>query len=165
MKSLKANLENKIQGEIFISEKEYLKERLDDQINWYDKKSTRHKIWFYLFKFIQLVLTASIPFLTSLVLTYPWILKVISFIGFLLTIIEGILSISKVHEKWIQYREICEFLKKEKYMYSTRTGIYNSPNTDCFKTLVERCETIISKENLNWTNLTNTRKKDNNNVT
>ena len=64
-----------------------------------------------------------------------------------------------------KWEEVHKFLKKEKYMYSTRTGIYNSPNTDCFKTLVERCETIISKENLNWTNLTNTRKKDNNNVT
>lgn len=46
-------------------------------------------------------------------------------------------------------------------MYLTKTGVYNSPDTDYFKTLVERCETIISKENLNWTNLTNARKKDN----
>lgn len=148
-------------GGIFISEKEYLKERLDDQIAWYDKKSAYNKMWFYLMRFIQLILTSAIPFLTSLVLTYPCILKVISFIGFLLTILEGILSISKVHEKWIQYREICELLKKEKYMYLTKTGVYNSPDTDYFKTLVERCETIISKENLNWTNLTNARKKDN----
>ena len=46
-------------------------------------------------------------------------------------------------------------------MYLTKTGVYNSPDTDYFKTLVERCETIISKENLNWKNLTNARKKDN----
>ncbi|WP_331250497.1 DUF4231 domain-containing protein [Ligilactobacillus murinus] len=149
-----------VKGDGIISEKDYLKGRLDAQISWYDEKSAAHKKWFYGLRVLQLLLTASIPFLTGLVLTYPSILKLISFFGFLLTVLEGILSLTKVHEKWIQYREICELLKKEKYMYLTKTGVYNTPGTDCFKTLVERCESIISNENLNWTNLTNARKKD-----
>lgn len=148
-----------VRGGSIISEKDYLENRVDKQISWYDKKSAVHKKCFYGLRILQLLLTASIPFLTGLVLTYPNILKLISFFGFVLTVLEGILSLTKVYEKWIQYRKICELLKKEKYMYSTNSGVYSTHDTDRFKTLVERCESIISDENLNWTNLTNARKK------
>lgn len=40
---------------------EYLTDRLDDQINWYDKKSTTQKKWYYCLKVVTLICTSSIP--------------------------------------------------------------------------------------------------------
>ena len=37
-------------------------------------------------------------------------------------------------------------------MFLTGTGVYKNEN-DSFALLVERCETIISSENINWANL------------
>ena len=37
-------------------------------------------------------------------------------------------------------------------MYQTQTGVYKNEE-DKFALLVERCETIISSENINWANL------------
>lgn len=132
---------------------EYAKYRLDDQIDWYDKKSQFEKKWYYHIRTLQLVLSASIPILTGFVLDYHWILKIIAIIGALITVLEGVSSVKKYHEKWIQYRTISEALKKEKYTFSARAGVYDSENIDVLKTLVERCENIISSENINWANM------------
>lgn len=36
--------------ENYIKFEQYCKERLDDQIEWYSKKSSRNKFWHYTFK-------------------------------------------------------------------------------------------------------------------
>lgn len=136
----------------------YKRERLDEQINWYDKKSQLEKKWYYRIRTSQLMLSASIPVLTGFVLNYHWILKGIAIIGATITILEGISSVKKYHEKWIQYRTIAEALKKEKFTFSAHAGVYDSENIDTFKTLVERCESIISSENINWANMDNNKK-------
>jgi hypothetical protein len=41
----------------------YIKERLEDQIAWYDKKSQRNQKWFERLRAIALIAGASIPFL------------------------------------------------------------------------------------------------------
>ena len=65
---------------------------------------------------------------------------------------ESFISISKHHDNWIDYRRTAESLKHEKYMFLTGTGVYKNEKDD-FSLLVERCETIISSENINWANL------------
>lgn len=134
-----------------LTEESYIRTRIDDQINWYDKKSIHHQNVYKWIKRIQIFLTAIIPFLAALVIDYKWILYLISGIGVLVTVLEGFLSLGKHHENWIEFRGICETLKREKYMYLGKAGVY-SENSD-FNFLVERIETIISKENINWANL------------
>ncbi|MGQ7438348.1 DUF4231 domain-containing protein, partial [Streptococcus suis] len=65
---------------------------------------------------------------------------------------ESAISLSKHRDNWIDYRRTTELLKHEKYMSLTKTGVYKNEN-DSFALLVERCETIISSENINWANL------------
>jgi len=43
-----------------MNEKEYLDDRLEDQINWYDNKSSTNKKWFQRCQLIQLVMAALI---------------------------------------------------------------------------------------------------------
>ncbi|MFC0559663.1 DUF4231 domain-containing protein [Halalkalibacter alkalisediminis] len=136
-----------------ITEEEYIQIRLEDQINWYDNKSISAQKLYKRLKGIVIILSASIPLFVSFVPDFKFLVIVVSIIGVAITGIEAWLGLSKYHENWIEYRSICETLRQEKYMYLTKTGVYDTENS--FKSLVERVESIISKENVNWANLNN----------
>lgn len=90
-----------------------------------------------------------------------WMIYTISFLAAYSIFVESILSLLRYQDLWTSYRHICELLKKEKYMYLTKTGVYRDAELP-FQDLVERCETIISSENINWTNLNQNKKEDKN---
>lgn len=134
-----------------MDESSYIKERLDDQIGWYDNKSISAQNKYKRLKLVEIIIAALIPVLSIFSQDFIQVTWVIALFGGVITIIEGWLNVSNYHENWIEYRSICETLKHEKYMFITGTGIYNTDEP--FKLLVERVESIISKENLNWANL------------
>jgi len=146
-----------------MNEQEYIEQRLDDQINWYSKKSALNQRWHKRLKVIGLFLSAFIPVAVLLIDVYPWVKIIIAIAGAATAIITGIQGLYKYQENWIQYRTACETLKREKYMHSTKSGVY-AEAPDSFKLLVERTENILSYENACWmqiqqynaTNQTNT---------
>ena len=77
---------------------------------------------------------------------------VVGLLGVLITSLEGIANINKYQEHWIEYRSICETLQHEKHMYLYKSGVYDE-SENRFPFFVERIESIISKENINWANL------------
>ena len=129
---------------------EYLKSRLDNQIDWYDSKSQWHQKWYKCLKYVELLLGFMIPILSAWEPPHFSIISAICASGML--ICESAISLSKHRDNWIDYRRTAESLKHEKYMFLTGTGVYKNEN-DSFALLVERCETIISSENINWANL------------
>lgn len=133
---------------------EYLTDRLDDQINWYDKKSTTQKKWYYCLKVVTLICTSSIP-VSSVIFRHQSFTAIITAImAAIATVTEGIMTLTKCHEKWIVYRSNAEVLKHEKYSYLTSSGAYSNLNdTEKFHNLVDRTENIISNENTNWASL------------
>ena len=136
----------------------YIKIRLDNQIEWYDKKSQHHQRWFKVLKSIEITLGVCIPISSYLAHNNFKLISVALSSGILLC--EGMISLFNHQKNWIEYRKTSELLKQEKYMYLFNSGIYRDkvhPNI----TLVERGETIISNENINWANLqTNNDKKE-----
>lgn len=146
---------------IRLTDQEYVVDRLEDQINWYDKKSGRMQKYYKRLKGTEIVLAALIPIITGLASNHSWLLILIAILGSGIAVVEGILNINKYHENWIEYRSICEILKQEKYMFLTQTGVYKSDQA--FPLLVERVESIISKENISWANLNSTKKETNKN--
>ena len=48
-----------------MEQDEYLKNRLDDQIDWYDRKSVQNQKWFKRLQVISIIAAASIPFLSG----------------------------------------------------------------------------------------------------
>ncbi len=131
-----------------MDEQAYLKERVDDQIQWYDKRSTHNQGWYKSLRTTEIVLSILIPFLAGL-LTIDIVNKlIIGFFGVIIAIIAGVLSLYKFQENWLHYRTTSETLKHEKYLFVTRSGIYDGE--DRFSVFVEKIENIISKENLNW---------------
>ncbi|MXV84145.1 DUF4231 domain-containing protein [Candidatus Poribacteria bacterium] len=133
-----------------MTPEEYLKDRVEQQINWYDCKSTLNKRYFYLLQIIVLVMSAAVPVVSILSIVFEsiWIRLAIGILGALATIATGIISICQFRKNWIEYRTTAESLKCEKYMFRTKTGFYAKSGT--FPVFVERIEALISKEHKNW---------------
>lgn len=127
----------------------YIKERVDDQIIWYDDKSQTNKFYFQLFKVIEISFASILVLLSGFLKDNTIFPYIAGSIGTSIAIIVGLQSIFKFHEKWSQYRSTSETLKNEKYTFLCLTGTYTNteePN----KLFVERIEFLISKENSNW---------------
>ncbi|MFS7411440.1 DUF4231 domain-containing protein [Carnobacterium maltaromaticum] len=134
------------------NEKIYFETRLDPQIEWYDKKSIAHQHKFKRMKFCIMFSSATIPFLVAFKIENIHFKFLIGGLGVLITLLEGLINLNKHNENWIEYRSICETLKHEKYMYLYETGVY-SDSDNVFNFFVERIETVISQENINWASL------------
>lgn len=132
---------------------EYITDRLNEQIGWYDQKSKCNKKWFYLFKVIQIVSTSLVPTLIGSLLKFHWLIYVISALSLLALVCEGLLNLYDFHDNWVQYRNTAESLKHEKFMFLSNSGAYDNTDLDSFKTLVERTESLVSSENVNWANM------------
>ncbi|MCT0025327.1 DUF4231 domain-containing protein [Weissella confusa] len=127
----------------------YIRLRLNDQIDWYDNKSAIMKKRYLFWKSVTFTSGACVPFMVAMGIS-KWITG--SF-GVIVVISESVLSVFKYHDLWVEYRKNTEMLQKELVMFQTRTGIYRDSEFP-FADLVERSETLISNENINWTNLT-----------
>lgn len=130
-----------------ITSDEYLTQRVQDQIDWYDKKSVWNQRCFKRLRIVEIIAAAMIPLLTAF--TEPIITKyIVGILGVMITIIAGILALYQFQERWAEYRTTCESLIKEKYLFTTKAEPYTG--ADAFSLLVQRVETLISKENTNW---------------
>lgn len=132
-----------------MNEEDYLKDRLDAQIEWYDTKSGWNQEWHKKLRILEVLAAASIPFLTGYITdASPDMKIVVGGLGVLIAVASGVIAIFKFQEHWLQYRITAESLKHHKYLYLTKTAPYDSDNA--FNLLVESIEGLISKENSNW---------------
>lgn len=141
-----------------MDEEKYLKERVDDQIKWYSTKSTKNKKSYYMINFFEMTVGILVSIL-SLFLEESLLRNIVTGLSLIVTASNGLLSFLKCRENWTEYRETSEILKHEKYMYLAEAGVYNIEKNDRYKLFVERCETIISSENINWAQLNSEEKK------
>jgi len=136
---------------------EYIKDRVDDQIAWYDHKSGSNKKWFIIFQITTLVASASIP-VFAIFSGDMWARVLVAVLGSATAITTGIVSLYQFREHWIEYRTTAESLKHEKYLYQTGTDPYVGDDT--FSVLVERVEALVSQENTAWQQRLKTQRKE-----
>ncbi|HEY3139287.1 MAG TPA: DUF4231 domain-containing protein [Blastocatellia bacterium] len=73
-------------------------------------------------------------------------------LSLLLAIGTSALKAFKFQENWMNFRQMAETLKQEKYFYEAELGPYaNAP--DKRATFVDRVESLISRENAIWINV------------
>lgn len=132
---------------------DYIKTRLDDQAQWYSKKSGLNKKKYNSLQFLKVVFAVLIPFLTIWVDKHPFIKYVIAGLGVLIAFVEGYSKIHNFKEIWQTYRITAEQLKRQKILFLNKVTPYDKPDAD--KTLVLNCEKIMSSENQSWLNLLN----------
>src|SRR5215469_4493893 len=96
--------------------------RLEDQIDWYDRKSRSAQRIFKRIKIVEIFAAAAIPFLAGL--SYPHDKLVTGALGVIITILEGLLHLNQYQQNWSSYRSTCETLKHEKFVYLAHAGPY-----------------------------------------
>jgi hypothetical protein len=132
-----------------MTDQEYIERRVDDQIEWYDKKSTRNRYWYNTLKVLEILLALLIPLFAGLLTDATGYFKyVVGVLGFLVAAITGIINLFKFHEKWTEYRVMAETLRRERYLYLTRAGIYGGDQA--YSRFVERVEGQLAEENMDW---------------
>ncbi len=130
----------------------YLSERIQDQINWYSKKSTANKTGYKACRMTIIVCGALIPLLVGYAEgNLVWLKYVAGFFGVLVAVSEGIMSLKKYRENWDTYRITVEALNRERLLYENRVGTdYSAGDEAAFKQFVQRAEQIMANENQEW---------------
>ena len=121
-------------------------ERLIDQINWYDRKSSEAQRWFKRLKLVELVAAASLPPFVGLGAP-DWVAAVIAS---LIVVLEGCQHLFQWHDHWNNYRSTCESLRHEQYLFLARAGSYAAAESPT-ALLAERIEGLVSQEHAKWT--------------
>jgi hypothetical protein len=119
-------------------------DRLEDQIDWYDKKSGQSQRAYKRTKVTQLVVAAAVP--VSAVLGPPQVLT--AGLGALVLTIEAIQQLFQWQTTWVQYRSTAEALKHERYLYLAEAGPY--VGADRHRVLAEQIEGLVSQEHAKW---------------
>jgi hypothetical protein len=121
------------------------RERLEEQIGWYDGKSQSDQRVYKAMKICQIVTAAAIPFAASI--SAPvW---VAGGGGALIVVIEGVQQLMQYQQNWITYRATCERLKHEKFLFLAGAGPYaNAEDREVL--LAERVEGLVSQEHAAW---------------
>jgi hypothetical protein len=129
-----------------MTPEEYLEQRVDDQINWYDSKSGSNQRWHKNLRAVEIICAALIPFIAN----SSWECSnfVVGTLGVIIAICAGMSALNKYQENWLNYRATAETLKHEKFLYLTKSTPYNNENS--FNSFVKRIEGLISKENSQW---------------
>jgi Protein of unknown function (DUF4231) len=121
-------------------------QRLDEQIEWYEKRSGQNQRLFKSLKIVVIASAALIPFLAGMATIPAWVTGAL---GMLIAITEGVQQLNQYHANWISYRSTSEALKHEKYLYIGKAGPYAAAK-DPHGLLAERIESLVSQEHAKW---------------
>lgn len=136
-----------------MSDQNYITERVDDQLNWLDSKSQYHHKHFVRLRTLILVTSTLIPLLSGFISdsnNWGLILKwAVGIGGVIVAVSQGLLSLNKHQELWMQYRASAEAIKREKLLYLAKVGAYAN-NNQAFENFVAQIESILADENKLW---------------
>ncbi|MBX2844316.1 MAG: DUF4231 domain-containing protein [Flammeovirgaceae bacterium] len=139
-----------------MTDAQYLEERLNNQIDWYDRKSSVNQTKYKKYKRLEFIIAATIPVVTTLsaVADHDFyrldtILQICAALGgIVLVIINKFLELDDYFKFWKEYRATCEALQYERSLYLTRSEPYDED--DAFPLLVQKIESVLSKETQRW---------------
>ena len=146
-----------------MTEEEYLSQRLDDQIMWYDRKAASSQQYYVRIQAMIFLCALLIPFLLILQAILPTetsrIIQVAAgMISVLLAFLVGFQSFQTLKDNSASYRATTEALKHEKFLFLARSEKYSGEFA--FVELVESVEGIISREESDWTQALRTQRKE-----
>lgn len=125
--------------------KDYIYNRLEEQQQWFSKKSSRCKNYFHIFSLVSIIGSLLVPALGE---DCPLESRIIAL---LVAISIGVNEHYKFQLKWKIYRDTSEMLKSEKFKFENSVGEYDQKNeAEKNKVLVERIEAIIEKAHESW---------------
>jgi hypothetical protein len=127
----------------------YLKERYQNQVDWYDRKATKYKKLYNFFQAVVIVLALITPVVIALADFGFWLRWIAIAISALVAIGTSVMKTFRYQEIWITYRTTCETLKKEIHFYRWQLGEYDTAS-NAMQLFVDRVESLLSQENTRW---------------
>ncbi len=119
--------------------------RLDQQIDWYDSRSTANQRWFKRLK-VTVILAGALTPLAAGLAAPVWIPGAL---GVVVVLVEAIQQLNQHQQLWVAYRATAEALKHEKYLFLGHAYPYNGAG-DMLPLLAERVESLVSQEHAKW---------------
>ena len=119
-------------------------ERLNEQLDWYDRKASDAQRRYKLLKTIELIVAAAVPVIAAL--DAPAGLT--AGVAAIVVVLEGVQQLFQWQALWVRYRSTAEALKHERYLYLVEAGPYRG--SDRARALAERIEGLISQEHAGW---------------
>ncbi|MDX1912620.1 MAG: DUF4231 domain-containing protein [Saprospiraceae bacterium] len=136
-----------------MNDQTYMAERVDDQFNWLNAKSQYHHSRFTRLRTLILVTSALIPLFSGFISdadamgqAFKW---AVGMGGVIVAVSQGLLSLNKHQELWMQYRATAEAIKREKLLYLAKVGAY-ADQSQAFEQFVAQIEAILADENKRW---------------
>ena len=127
--------------------------RLEDQMQWYDRKSLQSQHWYKWLKLAQVALAVLIPVMSLLPADIAKWAMALS--GTVIALLEAVQQMNQYSILWVTYRATAERLKHEKYLFLSAAGPYRGlPEPERLIQLAERVEEHVSTEHANWFNET-----------
>jgi uncharacterized protein DUF4231 len=121
------------------------RDRVENQIAWYDKKSQYNQRWFKRLKICQIVTAAAIPVAAGASVA----VSVVGAAGALIVVLEGLQQLQQYQLNWTTYRATCERLRHEQFLFLAQAGPYaGAPDPEAM--LAERVEGLVSQEHAAW---------------
>ena len=128
---------------------DFIKDRYEDQLQWYNQKSITCKRNHDVLQIIIIVCSSLTPIF--ILVSLDWhILAVITSV--IVGIATSLIATFKIREKWINYRITAEFMRKEYSYYKTITEKYSAVQ-DKQKLFVESIESLLAGEVTTWQNI------------
>jgi hypothetical protein len=139
-----------------LEPEDYLRERVDEQIQWMADKAQYNKSNHRVLRLVQISLgvlvTATGPYTT--VLHYgPQITTVL---GAIISLSAAWEAVNDYQNNWIRYRRTLEDLERERLLYQTSSGPYrqamaaSSEEEAAFTLFVTRVESLLGQELDSW---------------
>lgn len=137
-----------------MNEEDYLKNRIDDQINWYNAKAHTNKNYHYTSKALIIIISSIIPLIAGIEIDSRFKNIILGLLGTSIAVLTGLTALLKFQEKWSEYRMTTEAAIQEKILFQTLSGPYDK-QPEPFKLLVKRVENLLSKEHDHWSQYIN----------
>lgn len=129
--------------------------RLEDQLDYYERRSGRYRKRYLAAKVAQIVLGAGIPLLAAVPVLDSASYKFLSAaFGATVAALEGLLQLFQWHALWLQYRGAAEQLKRERWLLLSGAQAYAGVPVDAaLVMLAARVEALLAPEHENWAGL------------
>lgn len=129
-----------------VSPEEYISERVNNAIDWYDKTANKTKSYYLWMRATTVIGGALVPVLVNInIENMNYVTTTISLVVVLLVSLE---SVYHYREQWTNYRSTEQFLRNEYFLFTSQGGIYASLDPKgAYKHFVDRVEEVISSEN------------------
>src|SRR3954451_15407186 len=120
-------------------------DRLVDQLDWYDRKSSDAQRAFKRVKVTELVIAAAIPVMAGTSVSQI----ITAALGGAVVLLEALQQLYQWQTHWVQYRSTAAALQHDKCLSLAAAGPYPTGVRRCL--LAERREGLISQEHAKWT--------------